>query len=195
MFSPSIKGSDLHSLELSRIERQSLYLTGVFFILTILFSAFGIASTIIHNVSLSSSLEKVVLVILAAAAALVAVLLSYWIDSKAISDRDKRSSLASTARLLALGASFAGAVCLPAFVARAVGPIEHIHVSASVGGPLCVAGFLGCLFGKLFRARVAKQAHTTAKDTTPKTTEVEVPVPQAKPLGRRLRQVSSTRRL
>lgn len=195
MFSPGIKDSDLHSLKLSRMERQSLYATGVFFMLAILFSAFSIASTIIHNVSLSSSLERVVLVVLAAAAALVAVLLSYWIDGKAISDRNRRSSLVSAAKLLALGASFAGAVCLPMIVARAVGPVEPIHLSASVGGPLCAAGLLGCLFGKLHRARVAKQAHTTTHDAGAKSSEVEISLSQSKPHGRSLGHVSSARRL
>ena len=79
MFSSGIKGSDLGSSELSRIERKSLYLTGIFFILSIIFSTFSIASTIISNVSLSSSLEKSVLVVLAAGTALAAVLLGYWI--------------------------------------------------------------------------------------------------------------------
>jgi archaellum biogenesis protein FlaJ (TadC family) len=149
-----------------------------------LFSAFTIASAIINNVSLTGSLEKALLVVFAAATALVAVLLDYWIDRKAISTRDKRSSLASAARLLFLGASFGAAVCLAVIVALAVGPIEHIYLSALVGAPLCAAGFFGCLFGKLFQVRIAKQAYVTADDKTPKNTEIELLILEAECLGR-----------
>jgi len=157
MFLPGIKGSDVGSLDLSRIERKSLCLMGVFLILTILFSAFTIASAIINNVSLTGSLEKALLVVFAAATALVAVLLDYWIDRKAMLPRDKRSSLASAARLLFLGALFGASACLAVVVALAVGPIEHIYLSALVGAPLCAAGFFGCLFGKLFWVRIASR--------------------------------------
>ena len=184
MFLPCIRGSDLGSLDLSRIERKSLCLMGIFLVLTMLFSAFTIASAIINNVSLTGSLEKALLVVFAAATALVAVLLDYWIDRKAISTRDKRSSLASAARLLFLGASFGAAVCLAVIVALAVGPIEHIYLSALVGAPLCAAGFFGCLFGKLFQVRIAKQAYVTADDKTPKNTEIELLILEAECLGR-----------
>ena len=159
MFSPSIKGNDLSSFDLSRIERKSLCLMGVVLVLTILFSAFTIASAIINNVSLTGSLEKTLLAVFAAATALVAVLLDYYIDRKAMLPRDKRSSIASTAKLLFLGAFFGTAVCLAVIVALVVGPIEHIYLSALVGAPLCAAGFFGCLFGKLFWIRITKQAY------------------------------------
>ncbi len=110
MFSSGIKGNDLGSSELSRIERKSLYLTGIFFILSIIASAFSIASTIINNVSLSSSLEKAVLIVLAAGTALAAVLLGYWVDRKAASDQDKHSRLIPATRLLLFGALFGGAL-------------------------------------------------------------------------------------
>lgn len=103
MFLPGIKGVDVGSLDLSRIERKSLCLMGAFLVLTILSSAFTIASTIINNVSLSGSLEKAMLVVFAAATALVAVLLDYLIDRKAMSTRHKRSSLVSAARLFFSG--------------------------------------------------------------------------------------------
>ncbi len=193
MFSSDIKGSDLGSSELSRIERKSLYLTGIFFILSIIFSTFSIASTIINNVSLSSSLEKAALVVLAAGTALAAVLLGYWIDRKAASDQDKRSRLIPATRLLLFGALFGGAVYLAVIVAGAVGPIERAYLSALVGAPLFVSGVLGCVFGKVFRARVAKQAHIAADDKTSKTTELESPVLEGKLLGRRVPQVSRMR--
>jgi len=103
MFLPGIKGIDVGSLDLSHIERKSLCLMGAFLVLTILSSAFTIASTIINNVSLSGSLEKAMLVVFAAATALVAVLLDYLIDRKAMSTRHKRSSLVSAARLFFSG--------------------------------------------------------------------------------------------
>ena len=168
MFLPDIKGSDLGSLELSRIERKSLYLMGFFLILATLFSAFTIASAIINNVSLIGSLEKALLVFFAAATALVAMLLDYWIDRKATSSRDKRPSLVSAARLLFLGALFGAAVCLAVIIALTVGPIENIYLSALVGTPLCTAGIFGFLFGKLFWARIAKQAYVTADDKSRK---------------------------
>jgi len=58
MFSSGVTGGDLGSSVLSRVEQKLLYAAGVFFLLTIVFSAFSIASTIFSTVSLSGSLEK-----------------------------------------------------------------------------------------------------------------------------------------
>jgi len=160
MISSGLKGGDLGSLDLSRIEQKSLYAAGVFFVLTIVFSAFSITSTILSTVSLSASLEKATVAGLGVATALVAALLGYWIDRKATSIREKRSHLVSAARLLLLEAVFGGAVCLAVIVALAIGPLEHVYLSALAGATLCVAGLFGCLFGTLFRSRAAKQAAT-----------------------------------
>ena len=160
MFSSGLKGGDLGSLDLSRIEQKSLYAAGVFFVLAIVFSAFSIASTILSTVSLSSSVEKAIAAALGVATALVVALLGYWIDRKATSSREQRSRLISTARLLLLEAIFGGAVCLAVIVALAIGPFEHTHLLVLAAATLCVAGLLGCLFGTLFRARAAKQAAT-----------------------------------
>jgi len=157
MFSSRLKGGDVRSLDLSRIEQKSLYAAGVFFVLTIVFSVFSIASTILSNVSLSGSIEKAVVAGMGVATALVAALLGYWIDSKATSTREKRPRLVSTARLLLLYAVFGGAVCLAVIATIAIGPVEHTYLSALAGATLLVAGLFGCLFGALFRARAVRQ--------------------------------------
>lgn len=158
MLSSVLKSGDLDSLALSRIEQKSLYAAGVFFVLAIVFSAFSIISTILSSVSLSGSAEKAVVIGMGVAAALVVALLGYWIDRKATATREKGSRLVATARLLLLEAVFGGAVLLAVIVAISIGPIEYIHLSALAGVTIFVAGLFGCLFGTLFRARVAKTA-------------------------------------
>ena len=55
MFSSGLKGGDLGSLGLSRIEQKSLYAAGVFFVLAIVFSAFTIASATLTVVLLAGA--------------------------------------------------------------------------------------------------------------------------------------------
>jgi len=160
MFSCGVTGSDLGNSVLSRIERKSLYGAGVFFLLTIVFSAFSIASTIFSTVSLSGSMEKSIAAGMGAATAFVVASLGYSIDRKATSTRKQRSWLVSTARLLLLEAVFGAAVCLAVIVAIAIGPLEHIYLSTLAGTTLFVAGLFGCLFGALFWMRATKRAAT-----------------------------------
>jgi hypothetical protein len=158
MFSPGLKRGDLGRLDLSRTEQKSLYVAGVFFVLTLVFSAFSVVSTILSNVSLSGSTEKAIVAGLGVATALVVGLLGYSIEGKAAYAREKGSHLVSAARLLLLEAVFAGAICLATTVAVALVPLEHTYLTALAGATLCVAGLFGCLFGTLFRVRTAKRA-------------------------------------
>ena len=160
MFSSGVTGGDLGSLVLSRIEQKSLYAAGVFFLLTIVFSAFSIASTIFSTVSLSGSLEKSIAAGMGVATAFVVAPLGYSIDRKATSTRKQGSRLVSTARLLLLEAVFGAAVCLAVIVAIAIGPLEHTYLSVLAGATLFVAGLFGCLFGAFFWMRAAKRAAT-----------------------------------
>jgi len=158
MFSPGLKRGDLGRLDLSRSGQKSLYVAGVFFVLTIVFSAFSIVSTTLSNVSLSGSTEKAIVAGLGVATALVVGLLGYSIEGKAAYAREKGSHLVSAARLVLLEAVFAGAVCLAATVAVALGPLKHNHLMVLAGATLCVAGLSGCFFFTLFRVRAAKRA-------------------------------------
>jgi Na+/proline symporter len=105
-------------------------------------------------------MEKSIAAGMGAATAFVVASLGYSIDRKATSTRKQRSWLVSTARLLLLEAVFGAAVCLAVIVAIAIGPLEHIYLSALAGTTLFVAGLFGCLFGALFWMRATKRAAT-----------------------------------
>ena len=157
MFSSGLKADGLSSLALSRIEQKSLYVAGVFFSLTIVFSTFSIASTILSTVSLSGPAEKAIAAGIGVAIAPVVALSVYWIDRKATSIREKRSLLVSVARPLLLATTLGAAVCLAVIATAANGSLERTYLSALAGATLSLAGLSGCLFGTLLRARAAKQ--------------------------------------
>ena len=164
MFSSGVTSSGLGSLALSRVEQKLLYAAGVFFLLTIVFSAFSIASTIFSTVSLSGSLEKSIAAGMGAAMVFAVAPLGYSIDRKATFIRKQRSWLVSTARLFLLEAVFGGAVCLAVIVAIAIGPLDHTYLSVLAGATLFVAGLFGCLFGAFFWMRAAKRATTESPE-------------------------------
>ena len=158
MFSYWLKSGDPGSSALSRTEQRPLYVAGVFFVLTMVFSAFSIASTVLSAVSLSDHAETAIAAGTGVATALVAALLGYWIDRKAMYTREKHYHLLSAARPLLPGAIFAVAVFLAVIATIASESHGGAFLSALAGGTLCVAGLFGCLFVTRYRARAARQA-------------------------------------